>query len=256
MDFKTACSIFKIKNDINTINEVNIKKIYYKLALKIHPDKGGDADEFKQLNDAYAYLLNIKNIDNIDDTQHSLKYTDIIKSIIHNFFNNYNDTICLDFFNNIKKDNALDIYNFIIDYNHIFNINNDILIKMKDIISNKFINDEIIILTPNLNDILDDNIFKLNILDNELCIPLWHHELHYDISNNDVIVKCEPIIHDNMFIDNKNNIYIDISFNINDLLYKDIVTINIANKSYDIYVNRLIITNKLQQYTIKNSGIL
>lgn len=36
--------------------EDEIKKAYKKLAMKLHPDKGGDPEKFKELNEAYAVL--------------------------------------------------------------------------------------------------------------------------------------------------------------------------------------------------------
>ncbi|MFA7133087.1 MAG: DnaJ domain-containing protein, partial [Bacteroidales bacterium] len=33
-----------------------IKKAFYKLAHKHHPDKGGDAEKFKEINEAYQIL--------------------------------------------------------------------------------------------------------------------------------------------------------------------------------------------------------
>lgn len=39
-------------------SEEEIKKAYKKLAMKHHPDRGGDAEQFKKINEAYAVLTN------------------------------------------------------------------------------------------------------------------------------------------------------------------------------------------------------
>jgi len=39
-------------------SEKEIKKAYRKLALKNHPDQGGDEEKFKQINEAYTALAN------------------------------------------------------------------------------------------------------------------------------------------------------------------------------------------------------
>jgi DnaJ-class molecular chaperone len=36
-----------------------IKHAFRQLALKFHPDKGGTCAQFKEINDAYEYLINI-----------------------------------------------------------------------------------------------------------------------------------------------------------------------------------------------------
>ena len=41
-------------------DEDTIKKAYKKKALKMHPDRGGDAEEFQNLSNAYQRILNHK----------------------------------------------------------------------------------------------------------------------------------------------------------------------------------------------------
>ena len=37
-----------------------IKKAFRKLSLKHHPDRGGDAEEFKKINEAYSTLGDVE----------------------------------------------------------------------------------------------------------------------------------------------------------------------------------------------------
>ena len=55
MNRKEALKILKLK-DSDTLTTTNIKKTYYAMALKLHPDKGGDEEEFKKINAAYTLL--------------------------------------------------------------------------------------------------------------------------------------------------------------------------------------------------------
>ena len=51
-------SLYKILNVNKKASTSEIKKAYHKLAMKNHPDKGGDADKFKEITDAYEILSN------------------------------------------------------------------------------------------------------------------------------------------------------------------------------------------------------
>ena len=114
--------------------------------------------------------------------------------------------------------------------------------------------DDIIILNPDINDLLSDNVYCLNIEDNELLIPLWHDEVEFDISKSITCVKNIPDLENNVVIDKYNNINVNIEYKITDLLKNDLV-FQLGDKKYTIQSKKLNIIRQ-QIYIIKNSGML
>jgi len=55
--FHELCKILNINLQANDPDKKTIEKAFRKLALKTHPDKGGDPIEFKKINDAYNKLI-------------------------------------------------------------------------------------------------------------------------------------------------------------------------------------------------------
>jgi DnaJ family protein A protein 2 len=57
----THLSIFYIILEIKpTSNKIDIKKAYHKLAMKNHPDKGGNTENFNKIRRAYDILSDDK----------------------------------------------------------------------------------------------------------------------------------------------------------------------------------------------------
>lgn len=54
MDRKEALKMLKLTEKTPPLK--TIKKRYHAMALKLHPDKGGDEEEFKKINAAYTLL--------------------------------------------------------------------------------------------------------------------------------------------------------------------------------------------------------
>jgi len=79
------------------------------------------------------------------------------------------------------------------------------------------------ILHPNINDLIENNLYKMTLNDNIYVIPLWHNDLTFDtVSSNKNITEefcviCSPILPSNVSIDADNNLFVKLKYNINEI---------------------------------------
>lgn len=71
-----------------TASDSEIKKAYKKLAMKYHPDRGGNADKFKELQDAYQHLMEAKSNPHV-----STDYSDWSSYEFHKYEFNMDDFV-------------------------------------------------------------------------------------------------------------------------------------------------------------------
>lgn len=263
MNYENACNNLNIKNNEN-INSDLIKKKYRILALKYHPDKNKSEDasnKFIEIQESYEYLLRHYNY---TDNEKNQNYYNILQTFLNNMFPEQQHSSLIFYifekiFSNYEKHavntlNNLDInilnqlYNIIILYKDSLHINDDIINQIASIIKNKHINKETIILNPTINDLFENNLYKLQYENKTYIIPLWHHELIYDTGEHDFTVKCLPILPSNISIDNNNNLIISLVYNIYDIWNKEEIVFFIDNFKFSFDKNQL----KLQEnQTIK-----
>ena len=62
---------YKVLGVSEEASQEEIKKAFYKLAHKYHPDKGGSSEKFKEINEAYQILGNKKKREQYDTAKRS-----------------------------------------------------------------------------------------------------------------------------------------------------------------------------------------
>jgi len=283
MDIKNAFNILEINTYEISYNDLTLeylKKKYHKLALRNHPDKNGNTPEsnqkFKQINEAYDYLkreININTIENNEDSTSSVyfdvlnifmksamegKYTEFISKIVSDIVF-ASKKISLKLFEDLDKDSALSVYIFLSKHRFILHLTENILEEVRQVVIQKYENVQIFKLNPIVNDLLNNNFYKLYV-DNELyLVPLWHNESYFDGSGCEIIVMCEPELPECIKIDDENNIHTEIFIDLkNDIpiLLKNNknLIVKIGDNEFTIYLSKLNIKPE-QYYKIKNEGI-
>ena len=288
MDLNDAFEILEIDINNKSVSKEYIKKQYRKLALKYHPDKNGNTEEsnerFKKINAAYNYLSNLYSdtegvdldldIDVESNNFQSSLYTDILKQFIRTTFEGkYTEVlskivskiigagkkISTDLFNELDKDTALNIYSFLSMNRSTLHLSQEILDLIREIVVKKYDNVEIYKLNPSINDLINNNLYKLYIGDELFLVPLWHNESYFETSSNsEIMVICEPELETEVTIDDDNNIHIKKQINANDipnlLLNNALIPIQIGSKELSISIENLYM-KKTQIYKIKGQGL-
>lgn len=292
MDIQQASVILELEM-IQIVDIKIVKKQYHKLALQNHPDKNGNTEEstqkFKQINEAYFYLKDMnENIDakntqsenDDDDDDHTddvsdlndnnNDYLNILKIFITNIIQCSNKEavfeiikdivvsckqISMKLFEGLDKYVCIEMYEFINKYKTILHISQDTIDSVKIVILEKFKNDKVYILNPSINDLFENNVYKISILDDTYLVPLWHNELYFDGTDGEIIVKCIPDLPENVTIDENNNLTISLDVQLTqELLDKPIINFYLGDKCIQLLLNQLNV-QKSQIILFKRHGI-
>jgi len=275
MNRKKAYDILDIHH-ADIIDDNVIKKQYRMKALQYHPDKCKDenaADKFREVQEAYEYLSgsntksSVYNQDNQNsDYSQNNQYNNIFMEFINHFTDNHIivnilERICVqceessvDYLESMELSNLIKLYSTIEKFQHLFHISNDYIEKVLVIIRKKRTDSECYILNPTLEDMLSENVYKLQHNNETFLVPLWHNHLEYDDPSGNVFVLCKPSLEPGTWIDENNNIHSELHLKIEDVWKQEYIIGIIGTEEIKIDKSLLYI-QKYQTYILREKGI-
>jgi hypothetical protein len=292
MDYKKALEILEINTSIISYSDLTIeciKKQYHKLALRNHPDKNGNTEQsnekFRQINEAYNYLKReIKILNNESESENDeekeennsssiyfdilklfmqnimeYKYSDIISKIVNEIVGGVKNS-AFKLIEELDKETSLNIYTFLSKHRYILHLSQELLEEVHKIVLQKYDDVQLYKLNPCINDLLNNNLYKLYVDERLYLVPLWYNELYFDGSGCEIIVICEPELQNDIKIDDDNNVYIEKSISICECKLLEMIKneqsleVEIGEKMFEIPISQLYMKRE-QYYIIKNQGI-
>jgi len=251
--------------------------------------------KFKEINEAYLFLYGkynndkceCSNNDGNDACEHEDEreycYSHLFSKFINSLMNKFSKTqvtalhiiipilmnkcatLTSAMFNHMDRESLLFIHHLIVKYYAILEISLDRLTSIHEIIKKKLQENDIIIIQPTISELFDKN--NIQVVEHEkkiYYVPLWHTEIYYNLNSLDenvetqkreLIVKCIPSLSDHIYIDEINNIYIDVRTRVETLFNQTKLTVAVTESiSFDIPIDTLEFKTH-QTITLKKCGI-
>jgi hypothetical protein len=198
-----------------------------------------------------------------------VKILEILVSRIINFIDG-NSVKLLAYLKNINRPTLVFIYGILSKYRGAFHLPNGVFEKIGEIlrggsgggegeedvvIIGSEAEEEYIVLNPTLDDLFsDENVYKLKYGEGTYLVPLWHHDVVFDREGKDLLVKCFPVLPENMELDEWNNLTVELEYSVSDV-WNRMVCVDIGGKALEFDGRTLHLTSEPQKILLPSCGV-
>jgi len=282
-----ACEILDL-DPTEELAEAEIKRQYRRKALQNHPDKNPHCPEatptFQHIHEAYQYLLQNQNASASSSSPLS-SYQELLFDYINSLFSaqpqqhRFQDvatqlfytiadrftTQCeekaMSMLEHLDRGTFVKVYSLLKKCGDVLLIPEEWKQKLETLHQSKTEHDHVVVLKPRLEDLFEDNVFRVTIDGHTFYIPLWHHELVYDRPGSkggggELTVQCVPTLSSNMTLDEHNNLHVHIQKDRATLWdLPDTLEIPICSNKTVTIDKKMLFLRDYQRVTLKGEGI-
>lgn len=236
-------------------HDKELKKAYYRAALRHHPDKNQgteNAQKFLDVTEAYTFLSMTYEQPPDESYENVLKrFMELCTKLDGTEIAHVLELSCrklsVDAMRKLDRKTAVTIYGYLEKYAPFFRFDTDILNELREVVEE---NTEFYLIRPTLQNLLQSDIYKLECTNETYYIPMWHDELTYD----NVVVKCVPDLPEHIYIDERNSLHVTVRTSIERVLQNGGLELTVGNKALFIKSDDLRIVGQ-QTHVIKSAGI-
>ena len=255
-----------------------LKRQYRAKILQYHPDKNRSpdaADRFREAQDAYRVLSDEPHED-------AKSYNDIMSAFLSAFFekDGAHDSVPFiskisaavfsrilrlfsfkpphsgtgaDYLCRINRPLLVILHRILLNYGSAFHLPEGVLETIEEALNRD--SHEYIVLNPTLEDLLsEENVYKLKYEDKTFLVPLWHHDLTFDCLGRELMVKCYPVLPENMELDECNVLTVQLEYTVAEVWNRE-VEVCIGNRTYRFDGRELKMTEEVQTIVLSGGGI-
>jgi hypothetical protein len=235
-----------------------LKRKYRAKLLKSHPDKNPHplaAEQFREVQEAYSFLLDKEEEDDgrppsyddaLSDFLSGIHESPILKMIIVRL-----GKLGVEYLSKVNRSLLLVLRAVLLKYGDVLHLPVEMVEKINELLNIQ----ECIVLNPTLDDLLsDENVYKLKHDDRVFLVPLWHHETVFDCGGRELIVRCHPILPENMEIDEQNMLTVNLEYYV-DEIWEQTVDVWIGSRVFSLDSRELKLTGGTQQIILYGCGI-
>ena len=253
MDFSTACRMLDVKAPFT---EKTLRTAYYKKALHFHPDKNKDAgaaERFRAAKEANDYLRTYLEIEEAAENTDGEVYESLLSRLFSSVFDEPTRgatfiAICgqiqgkswdlaLRTFESLDRKTAVEVVEYITAFQDVLGLDSSTIARFRS--KTTLVETEHYVLNPKLDNLLNKEVYCLDLSGELLYIPLWHEEMSFDLSCGPVVVTNKLQLPDNIAIDHNNDLHVHIRYGIDDAFRNGHIPIHLAGKVIELPAREL-----------------